>query len=84
MSEYPIGHEVEHAGKKFRVVRIIGNSVALFEDEKKAYLQTESYVQLKAIDGTIDFVTFTIERAPYEGPNSLIKALEPINAGGVA
>jgi hypothetical protein len=82
MSEYPIGVTIEHNGEQFRVVRIISNSITLFEDEKGCYLQTESYVELKGADGMIDFITLTRERTPYEGSPSIIKGLEPINFGG--
>jgi hypothetical protein len=88
MSDYTIGCEIERPTEivdvfeKFRVVRIVGKSVSLFQDEKEAYLQTESYVELKAGDGTIAFAILTSERTPYVGPVSTIKGLEPINFGG--
>jgi hypothetical protein len=82
MSDYPIGGTIEHKNEQYRVVRIIGQSVSLFEDEKGTYLQTESYVELKGADGSIDFVSLTLERTPYEGGSSIIKGLEPINFGG--
>lgn len=89
MSEYTIGHEIERpteipdVKEKFRVVRIVGKSVSLFQDvEMKSYLQTESYVELKAADGTIAFIILSQERVPYDGPSSGIKGLEPINFGG--
>lgn len=83
MLEYPIGATVEHHKEQWRVVRIIGSSVTLFEDDTQAYLQTESYVELKGADGSIDFVSLTMERTPYEGPTSVVKGLEPINFGGI-
>ena len=79
MPDYPIGHTIKHNDADYRVVRIIGESVSLFEDDKQAYLQTESYVELKNAEGHVDFVTLTMERVPYEGPISSIKGLEPIN-----
>ena len=79
MSEYPIGHTIKHFDADWRVVRIIGSSITLFEDKEEVYLQTESYVELKNADGAVDFVTLTLERAPYDGPPSAIKGLEPIN-----
>jgi hypothetical protein len=88
MSEYTIGHEIERPTEvpdvveRLRVVRIINKSVTLFQDAEKAYLQTESYVELKSADGLIAFVILTRERTPYEGPTSVIKGLEPINFEG--
>jgi hypothetical protein len=82
MSDYTIGITLEHKGEQFRVVRIITNSITLFEDEKGVYLQIESYIELKGLDGSIDFITLTRERNPYEGPTSIAKGLEPINLGG--
>lgn len=88
MSEYTIGHEVEmptgvpDGVARYRVVRIIGRSISLFQDVDKAYLQNESYVELKALDGTITFMILTRERTPYDGPVSQIKGLEPINFEG--
>lgn len=88
MSEYAIGCEIERPTQvpeqteKFRVVRIVGKSVTLFQDGTRAYLQTESYVELKSADGTIAFAILTQERTEYVGPASSIKGLEPINFGG--
>lgn len=82
MSDYPIGATVDHKDDKYRVVRIIVKSVSLHEEEgKETYLQTESYVELKGADGSIDFVSLTLEREPYVGPPSTIKGLSPINWG---
>ena len=88
MPEYAIGHEIDRASadpehpEKFRVVRIVGKSVSLFQDKEHSYLQTESYVELKADDGTIAFAILNSERTPYTGPESKIKALDPINFEG--
>lgn len=88
MSEYAIGCEIERPTavpdqlERLRVVRIIGKSVSLFQDAEKAYLQIESYVELKGADGLITFVILAQERTSYEGPTSAIKGLEPINFEG--
>jgi hypothetical protein len=82
MSEYPIGVVVVHKDEQYRVVRIIGQSTSLFEDDKQVYLQIESYVELKGADGSIDFVTLEMERKAYEGGPSIIKGLDPINWSG--
>lgn len=83
MSDYAIGTTVKHKEEDYRVVRIIGASTSLFEDDKGAYIQVESYVELKGTDGSIDFVTLEMERKPYEGGPSMIKGLSPINWGNV-
>lgn len=86
MSNYPIGSNVKHKEELWRVVRIIGQSTSLFEDETGAYVQIESYVELKGLDGSIDFISLEMERAPYAGSPSIIKGLEPINwtpGGGI-
>ena len=81
MPEYPLGAIVTHKDEQYRVVRIIGQSTSLFESETGAYVQIESYVELKGSDGSIDFVSLEMVRVPYEGGASVIKGLEPINWG---
>lgn len=78
MSEYAIGSTIKIGDVEFRVVRIIGQSVTLFEDTEGSFLLTESYIELKGSDNTVEFIRLTVERTPYTGPVSIIKGLDPI------
>jgi hypothetical protein len=86
MSEqtYVLGGNVRRDNEIWRVVRIIEKSQTLFEPEDGTapYIQTESYVELKAGDGSIDFVILSQEKRAYEGEHSIIKGLEPVDWRG--
>jgi len=84
-STYVIGSVITHKGSAWRVVRIVGRSETLFEPEDGrtvAYVGVESYVQLKSVEGLIDFVVLTADKMAYDGPNSVIKGVEPIMWNG--
>lgn len=74
-----LGNHIQHKNRTWRVVRIIHNSETLFEPVlAEAYILSESYAELKAIDGDIDHISISFNKIPYSGIKSNIRALEPI------
>ena len=79
MSEYQIGSTLQQKDKTWRIVRVVTHDTTLFEDEQGAYLITESYLQLKAEDGSIDHIVLESDKLKYDGAPCRIKGLDPIS-----
>lgn len=78
-TQVALGAVVTHNGSPWRVVRIIHESLTLFEPEDgDAYIIRESYLELKSGNGGIDFISLFREKIPYQGNPSQIRGLEPI------
>lgn len=73
-----LGGEVEHNGRKQRVVRIVGKDLTLFENETEACVVEETYVMLKDEAGNVSFMVLSSEKSPYNGTRSTIKGLDPL------
>lgn len=82
--EYNLGSLIRKNDREWRVIRIVQNSRTLFEplDGARPYVQVESYIELKAVNGDIEFITLMQEKEDYGGDACHIKGLEPINWKG--
>ena len=82
MSIPVLGETVQRGDQPYRVVRVIKESVTLYEpDEGTAppYIVTESYIELKGADGNIEFEVVASVQTTYVGEPSTIKACTPIS-----
>ena len=78
---YNLGDEItfESTGVRYRIIRVVSGSETLFEPPAGIpYIRKESYLELRAADGEIEFLLLEEEHLPYEGPNSNIKGYPPI------
>ena len=76
--KFQIGDTVNVKDSMARVVRIIKESLTLYEDESGGCnIKKESYIQLRDLNGAVHFIVLDEATLPYEGPNSPIKGLEP-------
>lgn len=72
-----LGQELTRNGAQFRVVRITQQD-SLFESEDLVEVISEHLLELKSQEGKISFEVLSSERKPYQGPQSSIKAPDPI------
>ena len=79
-TQIQLGSILDRGNTPQRVVRIIHESLTLYEGEGETpFIIRESYAELKGADGGMDFLTLSREKLPYDGPQSLIRGLEPIS-----
>lgn len=73
-----LGETLERGTKSWRVVRIC-HQLSLCEDQQGVTtVVEEDLVELKSVDGEVDFEVQRTEVTPYEGPTSVVKAPEPL------
>jgi hypothetical protein len=73
-----LGDTIQYEGQPHRVIRIVMNDHSLFEDGAKCYIITESYLMLKALDGSITFIVLSTSRQEFTGTSD-IRAMQPLS-----
>jgi len=78
---YELGDVIKRGNERWLVVRIVKSSTLFEDDRGNLTVAVEHYLELRSTRGKVDFIVLSVERNPFEGQASGIKAINPITYG---